>query len=232
MTGQEIYEVLVARGIARIFHANSVKTSVSQLRLGGLASRQRVEHVRLPQTKQYTDYLDRRLGIWNDIFLDTVDIHSKISDRNKYGPVLFEMSVEMLRNLPAPSRVLITRSNPSKWQVGASEADCYFLTKSDLDKGLVVGDFDHMLVIRTQNGLIPFANFLQRITLDEPRQINGESAEHVTAKAALLGAAATNGIQVNIVRRNCTNCSCIASYAEKDTRIPWFFAPCQNNENL
>jgi hypothetical protein len=224
MTGQEIYEALVARGITRIFHANSVKTSVSQLRLGGLVSRQRVEHARLPQTNQYTDDLDRELGIWNDIFLDTVDIHSHISDRNKYGPVLFEMSVEMLRNLPAPSRVLITRSNPSKWQVGASEANCYFLNKSELDKGFVVGNFDHMLVIRTPNGLIPFANFLQRITLDEPR-LNGESAEHVTAKAALLGAAATNGIQVNIVRRNCTNCSCITSYAEKNTRIPWFFAP-------
>ncbi len=110
----------------------------------------------------YTDDLDRRLGIWNDIFLDTVNIHSQISDRNKYGPVLFEMSVEMLRNLPAPSRVLVTRSNPSKWQVGASEADCYFLSKSELGKGFGVGNFDHMLVIRTPNGLIPFANFLQR----------------------------------------------------------------------
>jgi len=225
MTGQEIYEVLVAKGVTRIFHANSVKTSVSQLRLGGLASRQRVERNQLPQTNQYTDYLDRSLGIWNDIFLDTVNIHSQISDRNKYGPVLFEMSVEMLRNLPAPSRVLVTRSNPSKWQVGASEADCYFLSKSELGKGFGVGNFDHMLVIRTPNGLIPFANFLQRITLDEPRLINGESAEYVTAKAALLGAAAINGIQVSIVRRNCTYCSCITSYAEKITRIPWFFAP-------
>jgi hypothetical protein len=225
MTAQEIYEALVARGVTRIFHANSVKTSVSQLRLGGLASRQRVEHTGLPQTNQYTDNLDRQLGIWNDIFLDTVDIHSQISDRNKYGPVLLEMSVEMLRNLPASSRVLITRSNPSKWQVGASEADCYFLHKSELDKGFVVGNFDHMLVIRTPTGLIPFANFLQRITLDEPRLINGESSEHVTGKAALLSAAATNDIQVNIVRRNCTNCSCITSYAEKNTRIPWFFVP-------
>lgn len=225
MTGQEIYEVLVAKGVTRIFHANSVKTGVSQLRLGGLASRQRVEHNRLPQTNQYTDDLDRRLGIWNDIFLDTVNIHSQISDRNKYGPVLFEMSVEMLRSLPTPSRVLITRSNPSKWQVGALEAGCYFLNKSELGKGVGIGNFDHMLVIRTPNGLIPFANFLQRITLDEPRLINGESAEYVTAKAALLRAAAINGVQVNIVRRNCTDCSCITSYAKKNTCIPWFFAP-------
>ncbi len=225
MTGEEFYEALAAKGVTRIFHANSVKTSVSQLRLGGLASRKRVEESRHPQTKQYTDDLDRRLGIWNDIFLDTVDIHSQISDRNKYGPVLFEFGVEMLLNLPPGSRVLITRSNPSKWQVGASEADCYFLNRSELDKGFGVGNFDHMLVIRTPNGLIPFENSLLGIKLDEPRLINGESSEYVTAKAALLGEAAINSVQVNIVRRNCTYCSCIDSYAEKITRIPWFFAP-------
>jgi|APMI01.1.fsa_nt_gi hypothetical protein len=225
MTGQEIYEVLVAKGVERIFHANSVKTSVSQLRLGGLASRQLVEHNRLSQTNQYTDFLDRRLGIWNDIFLDTVDIHSQISDRNKYGPVLFEFSVEVLRNLPALSRVLITRSNPSKWQDEASEADCYFLSKFELDRGFRVGNFDHMLVVRTQSGIVPFADFLQRIILDEPKVINGESPEYVTAKTVLLSEAETNGIQVDIVRRNCASCSCIASYAEKNTRIPWFFAP-------
>lgn len=226
MTGQEIYEVLVTRGVTRIFHSNSVKTSLSQLQLGGLASRQAVEYVGLPQTIQYTDNTDRNLGIWNDIFLDTVDIHCKISDRNKYGPVLFEMSVEMLRNLPASCRILITRSNPSKWQVGAPEGDCYFLNEFELDKGFVVGNFDHMLVIRTLFGFIPFASFLQRITLDEPRLMTGESPEHVTAKAALLGAAKKHGIQVNIVRRNCTYCcKCITSYAEKNTRIPFFFAP-------
>lgn len=224
MTGQEIYGALVRRGVARIFHANSVKTSLSQLCLGGLASRQRVENASLPQTNQYTDDLDRKLGIWNDIFLDTVDIHGKISDRNKYGPVLFEMSVEMLRNLPASSRILITRSNPSKWQVGAPEADCYFLDQFELSKGFVVGNFDHMLAIRTPDGIIPFANFLQKITLDEPRLINGESTEHITARTALLRAAATNNIRVNIVRRNCIYCNCITSYAEKNTRIPWFFA--------
>lgn len=223
MTGQEVYEVLLDRGVNRLFHANSVRTSISQLRLGGLASRQKVEQSQLPQTIQISDNLDRSLGIWGDVFLDTVDIHHHISDRNKYGPVLFEMNVEILLNLPAASSVLITRSNPTNWQPTTPDSERYFLDQPSLNTGLRVGEFGHMLVIRTPTGVIPFSDHLQRIVLDEPRLATGESNEHIAAKAALAAAAQHGNVRVNVVRRHCSPCRCTSSYAKKITRIPWFF---------
>lgn len=213
MTGQEVFDVLSARGVTKLFHANSIPTSVSQLRLGGLASRQKVEQSQLPQTCQYTDNSDQNLGVWNDIFLDTVDIHARISSRNQYGPVLFEIDIAILLALPNPSSILVTRSNPSKWSINTSNEDRYFLNSEQLSFGLQIGNFDHMLLIRTPVGLVPFANQLQKIVLDEPRLSTGESKEHITGKDVLLTAACGSGVQVDIIRRHCiSTCHCISSY--------------------
>lgn len=223
MTGQEVYDTLVARGVRHLHHANSVRTSLSQLRLGGLASRRAVDVHRLPQTSQITDDLDRKYGIWGDIFMDTVDIHERASDRNKYGPVLFVLNVEMLRNLSPSARVLITRVNPSKWGQTSTDAERYFLTSADLKGGLSIGDFNQMLVIRTDNGILPFMTYLEAIVLDEPRLTSGQSAEFLAAADALNTSAAAAGLQIRVTQRLCHPCGCISSYAKKESRIPWFY---------
>jgi len=221
MTGQELYKILVAQGVERLYHANSVKTALSLLRLGGLASRQLVEQERLPQTIQYTDDVDRQFGIWGDIFADTVDIHARISDRNKYGPVLFVLSIEILNMLPLSSRALVTRSNPSKWGGTKSDTQRYFLNAVDLVDNFSIGNFDQMLVIRTSAGIVPFGDHLQSIILDEPRLANEVGQEFCDAANALTK---SSGGQVEVVRRSCSSwCKCAMSYAEKSSRIPWFF---------
>lgn len=223
MTGQEMFDILVAHGVTMLYHANSVSTSLSQLRLGGLSSRERVEQSGLPQKSQITDDLDRKFGIWGDVFMDTVDIHARISDRNKYGPVMFVMRVELLRNLPAGSRALITRTNPSKWDEMMPDQQRYFMRASDLTSGLNLGDFDQMLVIRTASGIIPFGHHLQSIVLDEPRLQDGESPEYNAAASALAAAANVNGVNVGVMRRQCAPCKCYKSYADRSTRVPWFY---------
>lgn len=223
MTGEEVFRVLSARGVKELYHANSVKTSVSLLLLGGLASRGRVEKAGLPQTNQITDTKDRDFGIWNDVFLDTVDIHDRTSNRNHYGPVLFVLSAEILLNLPPASRVLMTRSNPSKWNLSLSDEQRYFMTEEELEAGVDVGRFDHMLVIRTGAGIVPFQHHLKSIILDEPKYEDRESIEFQAAVAALEDAGRKKGVETNIIRRECSPCGCIASYSEKTSRIPWFF---------
>jgi hypothetical protein len=224
MTGNEVHEILISRGVRHLHHANSVKTSLSQLRLGGLASRGLVERARLPQTGQYTDDVDREYGIWNDVFVDTVDIHQRGSDRNKYGPVLFLMNVDVLRALPISAQVLVTRLNPSKWVKDQPDAERYFLTKEELNQGLSVGDFNQMIVIRTTEGIVPFTRYLEEIILDEPRLTSGTGPEFDTAAGAISTAIAALGLQVPLRRRTCAFCKCIGSYALKPTRIPYFFS--------
>jgi hypothetical protein len=223
MTGGEIYDILAARGVMHLHHANSVKTSLSQLRLGGLASRALVERQNLPQTIQFTDAVDREYGIWGDVFVDTVDIHRRISNRNKDGPVLFVLNVRVLCALPPTARVLVTRLNPSKWTDNCSDAERYFLTAAELKNGFSVGDFDQMLVIRTAEAIVPFTQYLEEIVLDEPKLMVGTSPEFDAAAYALSNALAALNLQVPVNRRACAPCNCIASYAEAGTRIPWFF---------
>lgn len=219
MTGQEVYEILSARGVKHLHHANSVRTSISLLRLGGLASRQRVEQEHLPQTAQYTDHIDRQYGIWGNVFVDTVDIHARISNLNQYGPVLFTINTRALIDLPSTSQVLITKSNPSKWNQNQIEAQRYFLNAAELEKGFSVGTFDQMLTISTKDGIIPFGSHLQSITLDDPisrdrdRDRDRDSLEFSKAAHALNYAASTNGIQVKVTKRACKQpCKCITNY--------------------
>jgi len=224
MIGQEIRDILVKRGAFVLHHANSVSTSHSQLLLGGLASRHHVQQRRYPQTGQITDPTDQALGIWDDIFLDTVDIHQRSSNRNKYGPVLFKFHVDLLLALPQEARVLITRSNPSKWATTMTDDERYFMDATQLEAGLDVGRFDHMLVIRTPAGIIPFDRNFQAIILDEPRLATGTGQEYNRAEQFLNNAASQVNLALRVQRRMCLGCKCWAAYAENANRIPYFYS--------
>lgn len=223
MTGKEIYDILVSRNVRSLYHANSVKTSLSLIGLGGLASRELVESTGNAQTNQITDAIDREYGIWGDVFMDTVDIHNRISDRNKYGPVLFVLDVKLLAALPASARVLVTRLNPSKWGATRNDEERYFLNASELSNGLDIGNFDQMLVIRTADKIVPFGSSLQAIVLDEPKLGTDCSQEYRDAETALNNAASRKGINVVVSQRKCSPCGCVSSYSAPATRIPWFF---------
>lgn len=229
MTGQEVYKVLKERvgANAKLYHANSVRTSLSLLKLGGLASRGVVTDRGFSQTPQMSDEKDQEYGIWYDSFLDTYDIHSTLKRRNFYGPVLFVMAAELLLHLPAETTVLVTRCNPTKWG-GLPDDQRYFLTSRELVAGLQVGYFDHMITIRSSNGIVPFAGTVERIILDEPRlSAPNVGQEYVAARDAISAATAQAGIQVQVERRTCVWCNCTTEYQDpnKPKRIGYFFTP-------
>lgn len=222
MNGAEVRQVLADKGVSRIFHANSVKTSLSLLKLGGLASRARVEASGLAQTNQISDALDRKYNIWNDIFMDSVDIHERISDRNHYGPVLFSIDLGVLGALASGSEVFVTKKNPTKWKDSDSQEDRYYNDVNDLYGNVVVGDFDHMLVIRHSSGLVKFDGFLKNVILDVP--VSGGGDYFDKAKAALENGLKDAGLSAAVSARSCSYCRCNQSYAMKSTRIPWFYS--------
>jgi hypothetical protein len=82
MNGRDVYRVLQAKGVNTLHHANSVTTSCTFLRIGGLASRGYVEDRHLAQTPQYSDDGDKQLGLWYHVFTDGVDIHARARRRN------------------------------------------------------------------------------------------------------------------------------------------------------
>ncbi|WP_175836808.1 hypothetical protein [Burkholderia anthina] len=213
MDANLLHTILAERAARRLYHANSVSTSLSLIRLGGLASRQRVEQANLPQTYQYTDPTDRALGIWNDVFLDTVDIHQRIRNVNHYGPVLFEFDLDILREVDSDADARVSKSNPSKWSVDTPEATRYFTDASELRQGLSIGTFDQMLMLSTATGHIPFGGSLLRVVVDDPAAGTAASEWHVAATEAISGELTAAGLQVPVVRRECFACRCVNTYA-------------------
>ncbi len=80
-------KILRSKGVRSLHHVNTVRTACTFLRHARLLARGVVEDKGLLQTPQQTDEIDKKFGVWWDIFLDGVDIHNRVSGLCYYGPV-------------------------------------------------------------------------------------------------------------------------------------------------
>lgn len=110
---EEIHNILSKKKVKYLYHANTLATSQTFIEQGAILSRGYVEKHGLYQTIQTSDMLDKKFDIWDDIFIDGIDIHAHHRKPNKYGPILFCLNTELLLTLQHP--LLITRFNPIYW---------------------------------------------------------------------------------------------------------------------
>lgn len=98
----ELYNFLYDNNYRYLYHANTVVTSCSFIEQGGLLSRKETENRNLNQTPQYSDEKDKILGVYNDIFVDVLNLGQHYNRINYYGPICIAMSIDMLldENLP------------------------------------------------------------------------------------------------------------------------------------
>jgi hypothetical protein len=222
MQGTDIYDVLKKIKVPRLHHANSVTTSCTFLDQGGLLSRQFVEQHKLNQTAQSSDADDKKFGIWDRIFVDQVDIHARARKKkapNEYGPVLFLLELDALLQLPAGTDVLVTKDNPIYWE-GKPDADRWFQSTEELGKGMTLGTFGQMIMIRTPSGKLDFPNGYARIILDDPhRKLSSGEDAYAHAAERLRAAAEVGKINAAIERRECqADCICPKTYAAWKTQ--------------
>lgn len=209
MNSIEVKECLLNNNVLHLFHANTVLTSLTYLRYGGLLSRETVENIKLPQTPQETDESDKNLEIFNDIFFDSVDIHKRISTLNDYGPVLFVYSVDVLDSLNN-YEICVTRDNPIRWDTQILEKDRYFLSKQELENGFIVGDFRQHITIRNISEKLSF-DYLEQIIIDNPGTLRQKYLK--TALNKIEDALSREHIDIPVVVRNCSDkCRCIEKY--------------------
>ena len=218
MQGSDVYSVLQSIRATKLYHANSVTTSRTFFKQGGLLSRCFVENHKLSQTRQGSDLIDKRYGIWDRIFVDHVDIHYRGGRKkgpNQYGPVLFVFDLDILLGLPEGSEVCVTKMNPIYWRDNQSNNERWFESVEKLAENIRLGDYDKMLVIQTPSGKLVFPNRRARILLDDPqRQISlGENA-YTYAESRLNSAAAAGQIKASIEPHECcSGCICTEKYA-------------------
>lgn len=177
------------------------------------------------QTPQSSDDLDKRYGVWFDVFADSVDIHHRAKRANAYGPVMFVFDTELI-DRSYTGRIWVTKLNPTKWS-GKSDSERWFQNKSDLEENLVKGRFDQMLVFRHCGGALPFKKYLKKIILDDPKLKDEEGVNFYSmAVGALRLAMADSGIDVPIERRVCKEgCTCREQYKGDVDRLLLMFDP-------
>jgi hypothetical protein len=224
---KRIYEVLKDKGVASIYHANSVVTSCNFLRNRCLMSHGAVDKLGLAQMSRISGQAEKSYGVWDDVFTDSVDIHKLEGGVNSQGPVLFELDIEIIRNTYT-GKVWVTKSNPREWEAETKHERRWFISANDLDHYFTLGNSDHMPVFRHCGGKLPLQNHLKRIILDDPkltiddRQIDCFSM----AYGAIALAMSEGGLQVPIEKRECdADCGCRHGYKSGVVDAEKMFSP-------
>ena len=216
LDNKELYELLKNKGINYLYHANTVATSITFLEYNGLMSRGAIEYEGLYQTEQPSDELDKKFNVWNDMFIDTTDLHGYFPRQNLYGPILFEFDIELV--LEKSYDIWITKNNPIYWELDYKDEDKYFVDIADLvDHWDSVERQRKMITIRNNAEPILF-NYINKIIVDDPRVIinKGKDSEvHLfnEAKKAIKNIVKDKpNLKNKFITRNCNNCFCRQNY--------------------
>jgi len=224
LPSKAVWDVLEDRGIDKLYHANSVITGCQFLRHRALLSRGSVERLKLAQSEQYSDGIDRRHSLWFDVFVDSVDIHDRARRANRYGPALFVLGLDKIRTTYT-GRVWVTKINPTNW-ADTSVEDRWFRSKAELQENFVRGDFGQMIVFRHCGGALPIERSLQEIILDDPRMDLEGVDLHGAAVGALTLAMSDSGLNAPISRRQCSRrCTCRDEYRAHEHGTTMMFYP-------
>jgi hypothetical protein len=170
LSAKAIYSVLKEKKVEFLYHANTVLTSRTFIKQRALLSRAFVANNNLIQTEQKSDKEDVKFNVWDDIFLDGMDLHKKYNRPNKYGPILFVMKLELLQS-PSISSVLVTKTNPWYWKDSDTMDDRYYSDIEDIKGDYLTGkkiDARVMFTFRSPDTAIKLNKFLVGIGIDKP----------------------------------------------------------------
>lgn len=229
---KKIYKILEAEGMTHLYHANTLITSCHFLRHGSLLSREKVEKLNLAQTEQLSDNIDKKFGIYNDIFLDSCDIHKRASQINNYGPVIFKINLDILKD-ESNGDIYITKENPINWNPLDENDLFWFQSIKEVEKGFNKFNFKQILVYRNCKGKLPLDGFLEEIIVDDPERNFASGIDIVSYSMGALRLAYALGPLEEIkfrIRKCNKSCNCKDSYEEFNKKmLTKFFSPLATN---
>lgn len=230
LNNEELYNFFIEKEILALYHANTVGTSITYLRNGGLMSRGFVENSGLFQTPQSSDNIDKVLDVWNDIFIDTTDLHSFFSRENYYGPILFELDRELI--IDEKFEIWITKNNPIYWNSNTTLEDRYFQNVDEL-KALwnTIERQRKMITIRNNASPILF-DYVRRVIVDDPKVSINEGGNTIHVFNTAINKIKEiihdqHPLKGKFTTRLCKNCWCISNYLTQrsPTDIKRLFLP-------
>jgi len=217
----DLYNFLVEKEVLALYHANTVRTSLTYFNQNGLLSRGAVENMGLYQTPQSSDEVDKVLNVWNDVFLDTIDLHSFFPRQNYYGPILFELDIDLIKN--DNFEIWITKNNPINWKKETPDNERYFINIDDLKENWdKIPRQRKMITVRNNQSPILF-QYIRRIIVDDPRVTikQGDDKIHVFNQSVkIIKEIISEGHQLKnkFITRECKGyCYCTSNYLYQHT---------------
>lgn len=216
----ELYDFLESKKIKQFFHANTVRTSCTFIEQKGIISRGCVERKGLVQTTQPSDQIDKKYNVWNDIFLDVVDLHGYFPRQNLYGPVCFVLDSKLLLDPELPN-LCITKDNPIYWNDDMLEEDKYY---NSVDEYRICFDdilknhtlHSQMFTIHDTQKRIPLKKYLINIILDNPKVYVDDINLYERAKDKITVSLKNSGIGIEKLKtRKCNGCFCRENYLKQ-----------------
>lgn len=218
LKNQDLYTFLQEIGVKSLYHANTVTTSTSFIKAGGLLSRGAVEALNLDQTPQKSDPQDKKYDVWNDVFFDTTDLHKFFGRQNYYGPVLFEYSVDLIKN--EEYEFWVTKMNPTYWTDEMKISNKYFENVAELRA--MWGDLplqNKMITIKNPKSAIPF-KYLKKVVVDNPSVRYLETVYFNEAVKVFKELMKTHSdLTDKFIQRQCGTCFCRSNYLNQKTVI-------------
>lgn len=215
LNNADLYQLFSEKEIHYLYHANTVGTSRTFIQNDGLLSRGAIEAKGLFQTPQGSDALDKQFNVWNDVFLDTVDLHGYFPRQNLYGPVSFRVSSGFL--LEQDYHVWVTKDNPQNWNANMTDAQKYFSDVAELRRDW---DLYHrqrkMVTIRNQLEPVLF-NYVDEVQVDDPEVIlDGTTVLFNEAVDIFKGVLVDKPLLKGKFRKRvCENCFCKSNYIDQ-----------------
>lgn len=216
LDNNELHKLLADKNISLLHHANTIATTITFIENGGLLSRESVEKSGLYQTEQSSDEKDKSVGVYNDVFLDSTDLHTYFNRQNKYGPVTFKFSTDFLKN--EDLEIWVTKNNPIYWTQEMTDKEKYFESVEDLRQNW--SNYERqkkMITIRNPNRPILFP-YIDRIVVDNP-QVSVSNTGLVYFQQAVEGLkksyAGNENIRNKFITRECEGCYCRKNYLQE-----------------
>ncbi len=169
INSEDLLNLLIKKGVKYFYHANTMITSLTFIKQGALLSRGYVETNKLAQTAQTSDALDKEFDVWDTVFLDGTDLHKKFGSRNKYGPILFLLDLDILKNENF-KYIKVTETNPSYWRTAITK---YSNSIDDINKKYLTGnklqDGRTMFLFTKPEKEISLEKYCKQIIIDDPK---------------------------------------------------------------
>ncbi|WP_146944084.1 hypothetical protein [Chryseobacterium hagamense] len=188
-----------------------------------MLSRYYVEQNSLYQTPQKSDEEDKKYNVWDYVFLDGEDLHTRYKRANKYGPILFRFNLDMLMS-PSIKLIQITKSNPWYWKENTLMSQKFYNSSEEFKNDYLTSkklDSQIMFLIKSPEKEIKLNKFLHSIGVDIPKlliNLVGGSQMSVGDYAfqAIEKSLKENGLNhIPILKRhggNLTTCGCHRNY--------------------